>query len=197
MNRRSLPWATAATIALVALSVAASQGPAGADCSGPMVARASAPVDRGAVVALVGTGWGDQCYDTGPPPPGQGSLGVPVRDVEIVIAQGATEVVVARVDADARYELHVEATIPATLEPGPALVIGRAGAGATRMVSYPSRWRCRPSPRAHRSSGRLRPRPPRRRPRPRARWPRRPRRPPPRRPVARAVRGRGRWACWC
>ena len=82
--------------------------------------------DRGQTVTIKGEGWGDECYDTGPPPPGQGALGTPVTGIEIVLTQGSTETVVARGDADATYRFTVDITVPDSLQPGTATLSARS-----------------------------------------------------------------------
>jgi hypothetical protein len=107
---------------------------AGADCSGPVVDHDAGPVDRGQEITVTGTGFGDNCYDTGPPPAGQGILGEPLRDVEVVIVQGDVEHIVAEGAADDAYELSVDVVVPPELEPGEALVRVRWGGGTTWAV---------------------------------------------------------------
>lgn len=76
-----------------------------------------APGDQ---VTVVGQSWGDNCYDTGPPPEGQGVLGVPAEDIEIVFVQGSDQTVVARGAADDDYGFAVEITVPPAAVPGTA-----------------------------------------------------------------------------
>ncbi len=127
-------------VALLAVVVAVSAGPmwarpASADCAGPML-RPVAPVVRGDALVIHGEAFGDNCYDTGPPPDGEGALGVPVPDVELSIAQGDGEVVVARGAADADYRFQVEVMVPPRLSPGPARLIARWGDGRTAEQAF-------------------------------------------------------------
>lgn len=100
--------------------------PAAAFCVGPTINRIE-PAIRGEVITIEGGGFGDNCYDTGPPPAGEGGLGVPIPDVELFVAQGDTEVQVASGAADAGYEFSVDVRVPPRLSPGPALVVARWG----------------------------------------------------------------------
>src|SRR5215218_4330045 len=76
---------------------------AGADCSSPTIEYPAGPVDRSQAITVTGSGFGDNCYDTGPPPPGQGALGRPRDGIEIVITQAGDEHLVAQGGADAEY----------------------------------------------------------------------------------------------
>ena len=130
--RRQTSMATArvllvglAMFVVTASSVAVAPA-AGADCMGPAITPLTSPVGRGLTITVQGEGWGDSCYDTGPPPAGQGALGQPLTGIEVVITQGPTEVVVARGDADAKYTFTVDITVPDSLQPGPATVSARS-----------------------------------------------------------------------
>lgn len=122
------------------LGVATLAGPtlAAADCGGPSYAYSSGRVDRGATVRITGTAWGDSCYDTGAPPPGQGVLGIPQRGIEIGFVQDGVPVVVTQVAADASYRFAVDITVPASLHPGAARLFARKhgthGAGDLRRL---------------------------------------------------------------
>ena len=106
--------------------------PAVADCISPSLDRsAEGLVDRGTELTIGGTGFGTSCYDTGPPPAGQGVLGRRLTGIEVVIAQAGEEHVVARGDADDRYELEATAVVPADLSPGPATMFARWDDGRT------------------------------------------------------------------
>ena len=95
-----------------------------ADCAGPTISYPGGEVRRGTTLTVIGTFWGDNCYDTGPPPDGEGTLGLPIEDIEILVSQG-DQVVVARGSADADYAFEVNVTIPGSLSPGPVEVIAR------------------------------------------------------------------------
>ncbi len=103
---------------LVVAGIFFTAGPAGADCVGPTITYSVGQVSIGDVVQVDGMGWGDNCYDTGPPPEGEGSLGNPRTDITIVLVQDGQEIVVAEGNADDRYEFFVEVVIPSALTPG-------------------------------------------------------------------------------
>jgi hypothetical protein len=103
----------------------AAAAPAAADCQGPTVQVTSSSAARGATIDVVGSGFGDNCYDTGPPPPGEGVLGRPLQDLQVLVVQGDTEQVVAAGDAGADYAFEVSVVVPAALEPGEARVVVR------------------------------------------------------------------------
>lgn len=128
---------------LLVLSIAAlfvvgvvSAPPASADCSGPSMTFSPHDVVRGGEVIATGKGWGDNCYDTGPPPDGEGVLGRPVTDIEIVVVQGDKEWVVATVDADENYRFMSSVNVPQDATPGDAQMIARK-AGTLPQVSNP------------------------------------------------------------
>ena len=102
---------------------------AGADCAGPSVTYATAPVARGGTVAVAGQGFGDNCYDTGPPPEGEGILGKPQRDLLILFVQDGQELLVAEGAADEEYEFTVDVPVPLALQPGEATLVVRGPSG--------------------------------------------------------------------
>jgi len=102
-----------------------SANPAAADCAGPTVTFAPHDVDRGGEVTVTGEYMGDSCYDTGPPPEGQGALGRPLTGVEIVAVQGDMEWVIATVDADEEYRFTAQVTVPWDASPGEAQLLAR------------------------------------------------------------------------
>ena len=99
--------------------------PASADCSGPSMSFSPQDVDRGGEVTVTGEAWGDNCYDTGPPPNGEGVLGRPATDIEIVLTQGDTEWVLGTVDADKQYGFEEEMVVPTDASPGDAQLNAR------------------------------------------------------------------------
>ncbi len=100
-----------------------------ADCSGPTATYSPLAVDRGDNVTVTGHSFGASCYDTGPPPAGEGVLGRPLTGIEITFVQGAAEVLVAMGDADADYGFVIDVEVPATFEPGPLGVVVRTPIG--------------------------------------------------------------------
>lgn len=114
----------------------ASAPPASADCSGPSMTFIPRDADRGGKVTVTGKGWGDNCYDTGPPPDGEGVLGEPLTDIEIIVVQGAREWPVASVDADDDYGFVSQVVVPQDVAPGDALLLARKP-GTLPIVSNP------------------------------------------------------------
>jgi hypothetical protein len=104
--------------------------PAAADCAGPTVRHEVGSFDRGTTLQVDGLAFGDNCYDTGPPPDGQGVLGKPQSDISVFVVQGGEETLVAEGSADADYEFTVDVVLPAALEPGDADVVVRYADGA-------------------------------------------------------------------
>jgi len=125
----------ASVIVVLAASVfVVPSGSAGASCIGPTLDPVD-PVARGGTLTVSAIGFGTNCYDTGPPPAGQGALGRPVTGIELAVVQHGNEVVVARGAANEKYEFEVDVTVPAELGPGPAQLIARwKGAGSGRVV---------------------------------------------------------------
>jgi hypothetical protein len=119
---------------VAAAALVAVAPPAGADCSGPTIEYEAGEVDPSAVVTIVGTAWGDNCYDTGPPPPGEGVLGHPVEVIDVFAVQGAEEVLVAEGGADREYEFEVDVTVPSTFEPGEMAFEARWGPDNERVA---------------------------------------------------------------
>lgn len=97
--------------------------PAHAACVGPAI---TAVVDSHGTLVVEGEWFGTDCYDTGPPPEGQGVLGPPAKDITVAVRQEGVEYVVARGDASADYTFHVEVEQPPMV--GRAVVEARYGA---------------------------------------------------------------------
>lgn len=113
-------------LGLLAVGLAAAS-PASADCPSPSMTFSPSEVDRGGEVIATGKYWGDNCYDTGPPPEGQGDLGEPLEGIEIVVVQGEREWVVGTVDAeaDADYGFVTRIVVPRDAAPGDAQLVAR------------------------------------------------------------------------
>lgn len=109
--------------------------PAAADCSGPTVEFEPAEVGRGGEVTVVGLAFGDNCYDTGPPPEGEGTLGVPQSDVQVLVVQGDEEILVAKGDAGDDYRFEVTVVVPGSLTPGPARLVVRLASGTDAFLA--------------------------------------------------------------
>lgn len=103
--------------------------PAVASCLGPTVTAGALEVVRGGTLEVVGQAFGDNCYDTGAPPAGEGVLGHPQEDIQILLVQGATEVLVAKGDADDAFAFAVEVVVPPAFEPGGVQLIARLADG--------------------------------------------------------------------
>jgi MYXO-CTERM domain-containing protein len=119
----------AGSFVLAAASGFAGPAPAAADCAGPTVTHEVGTFDRGAMLTVDGLAFGDNCYDTGPPPAGEGVLGKPRSDISVFVVQGGEEHLVAEGAADAEYLFTVEVLLPAELEPGEADVVVRYADG--------------------------------------------------------------------
>jgi hypothetical protein len=100
-----------------------------ASCIGPTIEHTAGRVDRSGVIHVVGSGWGDECDDTGAPPEGVGVLGNPETDIEVVLVQGENPHVVATGDADADYRFVVDVPVPDRLAAGPVTVVARGRDG--------------------------------------------------------------------
>ncbi len=98
-----------------------------ASCVGPELSYGGGQVRPGDAVHVVGQHWGDDCFDTGRPPAGQGALGLPRTGIVVLFEQGGTQTVVARGDADAEYRFQVDIVIPETAALGAARLMARAG----------------------------------------------------------------------
>ena len=72
---------------------------------------------------MTGSGFGDNCYDTGPPPAGEGYLGKPLTEIEVVFVQGDRQTVVARGAADDGYAFEIDVVVPAASVPGEARLL--------------------------------------------------------------------------
>lgn len=89
-----------------------------ADCIGPTFNHTSGDLAHGATLTITGYGFGDNCYDTGPPPPGEGALGRPLTDIEVWLDQDGDRHLVAVGNADEAYEWVVDVAVPAVLDVG-------------------------------------------------------------------------------
>jgi hypothetical protein len=90
-------------------------------------------VGRGETVTVSGTAWGDSCYDTGPPPAGEGALGVPVPEITVVLVQGAREWELWTGAANADYVFSADVTVPGDASAGVATL-------GARRKNPPSGW---------------------------------------------------------
>ena len=104
-----------------------------ADCIGPTFSHSGGDVAHGELVTVTGIIWsiysfpsstfGDNCYDTGPPPPGEGSLGLPLTGIEVYMEQGGSLHLVAVGNANQDYVWEVQVPIPSVLDVGDARVV--------------------------------------------------------------------------
>lgn len=112
------------SVGLVALGMISAPA-ASASCAGASTTFTPQDVDRGGHVTVTGKAWGDDCYDTGPPPDGEGVLGRPLEGIEIVVVQGEREWVLETVDAGGDYGFVTRVTIPHDADPGEARLFAR------------------------------------------------------------------------
>jgi hypothetical protein len=125
----------AVVVAVAALTV--TPGPVSAGCSGPIVEHDVGSIDRDGTVEVIGSGWGNNCYDTGPPPEGEGVLGKPATGINIFLVQDGVEHLVATGNADEEYEFEVEVPVPDDLEPGPVELVARSDLDVNAFDSTP------------------------------------------------------------
>lgn len=118
MARTRLLAGCVAAFSLVVPSLGLTAGHAQASCVGPTVEVFPAEQDRGDQIRVSGKYFGDNCYDTGPPPSGQGTLGRPLSDLTVTLVQGETPMVVATGDASGDYSFEVDVVVPVSLTPG-------------------------------------------------------------------------------
>jgi hypothetical protein len=126
-----------AAVAVAVATMAVAPGPASADCAGPTIEHDVGSIDRDGTVQVIGTTWGDNCYDTGPPPEGESTLGKPVTGIEIFLVQQGVEHLVATGDADEDLEFEVAVPVPDDLEPGPVELVARSGLDVTTYDATP------------------------------------------------------------
>ncbi len=105
--------------------------PASASCAAPNIRINPTEGASGSVVTVTGDAFGDNCFDTGPPPPGQGALGHPLTGIEIDFTQGGVTTTLATVDASDEYSFAVAITVP------PDAALGPAAISTSNPVSYP------------------------------------------------------------
>ncbi|MGE0794459.1 MAG: hypothetical protein AB7H43_01105 [Acidimicrobiia bacterium] len=132
MKRKA--WAAAVGLLGMGLALAWAGSPAGAQCAGPDIFVSSDRVGRGATFTVTGEAFGTACYDTGPPPAGQGALGEPAADLELVVEQADRSVVVALGSAGSDYGFTVDVVLPVALVPGPAELVARSSDPRTGVV---------------------------------------------------------------
>ena len=122
-------------VALLALPTLALGGGASADCAGPSIAVQPTSGSPGDAITVTGQAWGTNCYDTGPPPAGEGPLGLPQTGIEVVFVDAeGTVTPLATVDADAEYRFELDAVVPADAAAGSARVAA-ASIGAAFTVA--------------------------------------------------------------
>jgi len=100
---------------------------AAASCAAPEFVYDGGDVHPGDTVTVVGQYWGDDCYDTGNQPPGEGVLGLPRTGIVVVFMQGGAETIVASGDADTEYRFRVDVVVPQTAVSGEARFVARVG----------------------------------------------------------------------
>lgn len=125
MNRSPLP--KPALLLIPVALVIGFAGVASADCMGPTINYSGGEVAHGDIVKVTGSGFGDNCYDTGPPPPGIGALGIPLEGVEVYIEQAGARHLVAVGDTSLDYSWSVDVRVPLVLDVGEARITAVTG----------------------------------------------------------------------
>ncbi|MFA5773785.1 MAG: hypothetical protein WC864_00215 [Ilumatobacteraceae bacterium] len=94
--------------------------PVAGSCAGPTlsVITGEQEVHPGSVITIEGRWFGDDCYDSIRPPSDEGIIGMPWRDIAIVLVQGSREHLVATGNAGAGYDFSVDVTVPSVAEIG-------------------------------------------------------------------------------
>ncbi len=98
---------------------------AGASCVGPSMTFDPHDVARGQTIAVVGTGWGDDCHDVGDPPAGEGPLGIPLEGIHVVLVQGDREWELWSGAAGEDYGFTASVVVPVDAAPGTAQLLAR------------------------------------------------------------------------
>ena len=129
--RRMLGVAVLGLLAAWAVVLGAPE--AGADCAGPTLRVNPTGGPGGSTVTLIGDYFGTNCYDTGPPPLGQGYLGLPQTGIAVTFTDAAgTPTTLATVDAGSQYHFVAEVQIPADA----AIGAGSFQAGGALAVPF-------------------------------------------------------------
>ena len=127
--------AAAGLLALLTLGLTAD---AGADCAGRSIRVNPTGGPEGATVTVTGQAFGNNCYDTGPPPPGEGVLGVPQSGVVITFTDATgTATELATVDAGPQYRFVTEVTVPTGATPGAGRIDSVSPAGNPSAFGVP------------------------------------------------------------
>ena len=98
---------------------------AGASCVGPSMTFDTHDVARDQTIAVVGTGWGDDCHDVGDPPAGEGPLGIPLEGIHVVLVQGDREWDLWSGAAGEDYGFTASVVVPVDAAPGDAQLLAR------------------------------------------------------------------------
>ena len=98
---------------------------AGAMCEAPSIAFDPHDVARGQTIVVVGTGWGDDCHDTGDPPAGEGALGTPLDGIHVVLVQGDRKWDLWSGAAGEDYGFTASVVVPVDAAPGTAQLLAR------------------------------------------------------------------------
>jgi len=98
---------------------------AGASCEAPSMTFDPHDVARGQTIAVVGTGWGDDCHDVGDPPAGEGPLGIPLEGIHVVLVQGNREWDLWSGAAGEDYGFTASVVVPVDAAPGAAQLLAR------------------------------------------------------------------------
>jgi len=135
--RRMIGVAAAGLLGLLALGLGGATD-AAADCSGPSIRVSPTGGPEGSTATVTGEAFGNNCYDTGPPPPGEGVLGVPQSGVAITFTDAAgTTTELATVDAGPQYRFVIEITVPEGAAPGAGRIDAVSPAGNPSAFGVP------------------------------------------------------------
>lgn len=112
--------------------------PVAGACAPPLltVVTDGQEVYPGSVITIEGRYFGDNCYDSSPPPSGEGTIGMPWHNIDIVLIQDGQEHLVATGNAGGGYDFSVDVVVPAVVEVGAMSVTAKLPAqGASGDLS--------------------------------------------------------------
>ena len=108
---------------------------AAANCPDPVLQASASAAAPGIKVTLTGRYFTDGCHDVG-----RGSLlTYPAKGIRILFIQGKKTQEIARVDANAKFEVNTVVTIPANASVGEASIVAESkyeGSHRTRPIPF-------------------------------------------------------------